>query len=62
MHRYGIQKDGNDNHPSKATRDTDVKNRRLDSGRRRGWDDLREQYWNMYITICKRDGQCKFDA
>ena len=31
MHRYGIQKDGNDNPPSKATRDTDVKNRFLDS-------------------------------
>ena len=31
MHRYGIQKDGNDNPPSKATRDTDVKNRLLDS-------------------------------
>ena len=25
-------------------------------GRRWGWDDLREQHWNMYITICKTDG------
>ena len=31
MHRYVIQKDGNDNPPSKATRDTDVKDRLLDS-------------------------------
>jgi len=27
------------------------------SGRRRGWDDLREQHWNMYITIWKTDYQ-----
>ena len=32
------------------------------SGRRRGWDDLREQHWNMYITTCKTDEQCKFNA
>ena len=31
-------------------------------GRRQGWDDLREQHWNMYITICKKDDRCKFDA
>ena len=31
-------------------------------GRRRGWDDMREQHWNMYITICITDDQCKFDA
>ena len=31
-------------------------------GRRRGWDDLREQHWNMYITICEIDHQSKFDA
>lgn len=31
-------------------------------GRRRGWDDLREQHWNMYITICKIDRQSRFDA
>ena len=31
-------------------------------GRRQGWDDLREQHWNMYITICKTDDQCKFNA
>ena len=32
------------------------------SGRRQGWDDLREQHWNMYITICKTVDQCKFGA
>ena len=31
-------------------------------GRRRGWDDWREQHWNMYITICETDDQSKFDA
>ena len=32
------------------------------SGRRQGWYDLREQHWNMYITICKTDDQNKFNA
>ena len=32
------------------------------SGRRWVLDDLREQHCNMYITICKIDVQCKFDA
>ena len=27
------------------------------SGRSRGWDDLREQYCNIYINICKIDSQ-----
>ena len=31
-------------------------------GRRREWVDLREVHWNMYITLCKTDDQCKFDA
>ena len=31
-------------------------------GRRQGWEDLREQHWSMYITICKIDDQCKFYA
>ena len=31
-------------------------------GRRRGWDDLTEQHWNMYITICGIDRQSRFDA
>ena len=31
-------------------------------GRRQGWDDVKEQHWNMYITICKIDDQCKFNA
>ena len=31
-------------------------------GRRRGWDDLREERWNMYITICETDRQSRFDA
>ena len=31
-------------------------------GRRQGWDDLREQHWNMYIAICEMDHQSKFDA
>ena len=31
-------------------------------GRRRGWDDLREKHWNMYIIICETDCQSRFDA
>ena len=31
-------------------------------GRRRGWDDLREQHQNMYIIKCVTDHQSSFDA
>ena len=31
-------------------------------GRKWEWDDLREQHWNMYITICEIDRQSTFDA
>ena len=31
-------------------------------GRRQGWNDIREEHWNMNVTICKVDDQCKFDA
>jgi len=30
--------------------------------RRRGWEDLREQHWNIYIIICEIDRQSRFDA
>ena len=30
--------------------------------RRRGWDDLREQHWNMYIAMCETDCQSRVDA
>jgi len=39
-----------------SKRDTDV------NGRRKGWDDLREQHLNMYIIICKIDDKCKLDS
>ena len=45
-----------------SKRDTDVKNRLLDSGRRRGWYDLREWHWNTYIIICEMNCQSRFDA
>ena len=45
-----------------SKRDTDIKNGLLDSGRRRGWDDLREYHGDMYITMCEIDDQFKFDA
>ena len=46
-----------------SKRDTDVKNRLLDScGRRRGWDDVREWHSNMYITVCEIDRQSRFYA
>ena len=31
-------------------------------GRRRGWDDLKEWHWNMYIIIYETDRQSRFDA
>ena len=43
-------------------RDTDVRNRLLDSGRRQWWDDQREQHRNMYITKCETDRQSRLDA
>ena len=30
------------------------------SGRRRGWDDLKQWHWNIYITMCKIDSQWEF--
>ena len=43
-------------------RDTDVKNRLLDSERKRGWDVLREQHRNMYIVKGETDHQPRRDA
>ena len=43
-------------------RDTDVQNRLLDSGRRRGWDVFREQYQNMHIIKGETDHQPRLDA
>ena len=43
-------------------RDTDVQNRLLDSGRRRGWDVLREQHRNMSIIYGETDHQPRLDA
>ena len=31
-------------------------------GRRRGWDDLRKQHWNMYSIRCEIDLQSRFNA
>ena len=43
---YGIQKDGNDDPAWETAKETDIKNRLLDSVGcpRRGWGDLGEQY------------------
>ena len=43
-------------------RDTDVQNRLLDSGRRRGWDVQREQHWNKYTIKGETDLQPRLDA
>ena len=32
------------------------------SERRKGWDKLREWHGNLYITICKIDGQWEFSV
>ena len=31
-------------------------------GRGRGWDNLGEWHWNMYIIICEMNRQCRFNA
>ena len=31
-------------------------------GRGRGWDDLGEWHWNMYIDMCEMNRQSRFDA
>ena len=41
-------------------RDTDVQNRLLDSGRRPGWDVLREQHGDMYVIKGETDHQPSF--
>ena len=43
-------------------RDTDVQNRLWDSGRRRGWDVLREQHRNKYTIKGETDHQPRLDA
>ena len=63
MHIYGILKDGNDNPICK----TEKRDRYIEQtfglyGRRRGWDDLREQHWKMYIIKCETDRQSRMDA
>ena len=46
-----------------SKRDTDVKNRLLDSvGEGEGGNDLRELHLNMCITICEIDRQSRFDS
>ena len=42
--------------------DTDVQNRLLDCGRRRGWDVSREQHQNMYIIQGETDHQPRLHA
>ena len=43
-------------------RDTDVQNRLLDCGRRRGWDISRKQHRNLYIIKSDTDHQPRLDA
>ena len=58
MHIYGIQKDGNDDPICKTAK----KRYKELCGRRQGWDNLREEHWNMFITICEIDWQSRFNA
>ena len=62
MHVYGIQKNGTHEltfvgqqwrcrHREQTCRHNEG---------RRGWDKLREQYGNIYITMCKIDGKWEF--
>ena len=62
-HIYGIKKDGNDNPICKTEKETQVYTTDFGLyGRRRGWDDLREQHLNMYIIKCETDRQSRLDA
>ena len=62
-HIYGIKKDGNNNPICKTEKETQVYTTDFGLyGRRRGWDDLREQHLNMYIIKCETDRQSRLDA
>ena len=45
-----------------SKRDIEVKNRLLGSVGEGEGGTIWENSWNMYITICKTDDQCKFKA
>ena len=45
-----------------SRRDTDVKNRPLNYVGEGESGMIWEKHWNMYVTICKIDDQCKFNA
>ena len=58
-HIYGIQKDSNNNLYARQQKRHRCKEQTFrPHGRRRGWDDLREQHLNMYITMCEINDQC----
>ena len=56
---YGIWKDGTNGPVCRAAVDTQTQQIHGHGGGR-GWGRLREQHWNVCITICKTDGQCGF--
>ena len=60
---YGIKKDSTSDPTSTAAKETQMW--RTDfglSGESWWWDNLREQHWNIYITICEIDLRSRFDA
>ena len=61
-HICGIQKDGNNNSICKTKRHRCIGQTFGLYGRRWGWDDLREQHWNIYIIKCETDHQSWLDA
>ena len=62
MHAYGIQKDGTDEPYLQGNSENSNKVNRTcgHSEGRRGWDKLRKQHGNIYITICKLDNKWEF--
>ena len=63
IHIYGIQKDGNDDSICETAKEIQIQKQTFGlCGRRQGWDYLREQHQNMYITICELADQYKFNA
>ena len=56
MHIYRIYKDDNDDFMYETAKETQMYRTVFWTlWERQGWDDLKEQLWNMYIIICKTD-------
>ena len=61
MHICGLKKDGSDESVCRAWVSIDIEYGLVDRvGKGEGGDKLKEQHWDIYITICKIDSQWEF--